>query len=128
MTSVISSSPRADGSDGFRDLDHAVVVEIQSGHRAIGLGTLGFFLDGNGAPLSVHLDDAIAFGVLDPVAENGCAAFMRRSLRQKLRKAMPIKDVVSQDKADCIVPNELLADKKGLSEAARMGLRVRRKC
>ena len=42
FTSVISSSPRAEGARSARDLEHAVVVEVDPGHRVVGARASGF--------------------------------------------------------------------------------------
>ena len=55
------------------DVEDAVIVEIESGDGIVGPGVLGFFLNGDGLPLLVEFNNAVTFGVLYPIAENGCA-------------------------------------------------------
>ena len=45
--------------DGLRDLDDAVVVEVQAGNRVVALRNLGLLLDGDGLEVVVEFDDAV---------------------------------------------------------------------
>ena len=70
LTSVISSSPRADGFEHRRDLDHLVVVEIQPGDGVRRFRLRGLLFEADRAPVGVELDDAVALGIADLVAEH----------------------------------------------------------
>ena len=70
LTSVISSSPRADGFRFLRDVDDPAVVEVQPGDGPVDLGLLRLLLDAEGLERLVELDDAVTLRVVHLVGED----------------------------------------------------------
>ena len=61
-----------------RDLYHLFIVEVEARHGVVGEGSCRFLLDRFGSSVGVEADDAVALGILYPVAEDGGAATARR--------------------------------------------------
>ena len=59
------------GLDGFGDVRHLRVIEIQAGDGVVALGAGRFFFNARGAALRVEGHDAIALGVLHVVGKDG---------------------------------------------------------
>ena len=64
-----------------RDVDHPVVVEVESGHGARRARPRGLFLDAHRPAGGVELDDAVALGIAHEVGED------RRARRRGRRRA-----------------------------------------
>ena len=60
------------------DVEHLVVVEVQAGHRVRRLRLRRLLLEADRAAVGVELDDAVALGIADLVAEHGGAASRAR--------------------------------------------------
>ena len=65
------------GLDRLGDLDHVVVIEVQTCHGVAGLRLGWLFLDGKRLAGLVEIDHAEALRILDPVAEYRGAFFLR---------------------------------------------------
>ena len=123
LTSVISSSPRADGFSVGRDVDDLVVVEVQTGHRVRRLRRRRLLLEAHGAAVGVELDDAVALGVADLIAEHGRAGLARRGAAQVVGEVRAVEDVVAERERHAIRADELAADDERLRQA--VGARLR---
>ncbi|MNP19804.1 hypothetical protein D3C76_1123500 [compost metagenome] len=82
----------------------------------------GFFFDRKCAALLVEIDHAKALRVLDPVAKHGCALRLSDGTDELVAEALAVEDVVSQNQADRVIANELLANKEGLGQPVGRGL------
>src|SRR5690606_16098683 len=51
-------------------VNHIGIVEVESGHRPVGIGLLGLFLDAGRPVITVELDYSVALGVRDLVGEH----------------------------------------------------------
>ena len=85
MTSVISSSPRAEGFSAAAMSTHLVVVEVEPGHGVVRPRRGRLLLDGDRPAVGVELDDAVALRVLDGVGEDRRARGLRRGALQHVR-------------------------------------------
>ena len=77
---------------------HVARVEVEAGHGVGALGALRLLLDGDGAALTVELNDAEALGVVDVVAENrGAARFgVLHGFLEVAAEAVAVEDVVAK--------------------------------
>ncbi len=123
LTSVISSSPRARRLQRRRDVDHLVVVEVQPGDRVGRLRLRRLLLEADGAAGRVELDDAVALGIANLVAEHRRAGLAGRGAAQVVGEVRAVEDVVAERERDAIGADELAADEERLREA--VGARLR---
>ena len=101
MTSVISSSPRADGSRPVDDLEHARVVHVAAGDGEVAAGCGRLLLD---------LDDAVALdgrdaepaGVLDLLQQDPRAGRLGAE-RLDVGPQVVLVEVVAEDGDDAVV-------------------------
>ena len=99
------------------DVDHLVGIEIEADHRIIGLGHGGLLLDAEAVAVLVKLRDAVALGIVHPVAEDRSLALLFRHPHRFLEhghETGAVEDIVSQHQACAIVPDEVLPDEEGL--------------
>ena len=112
------------GLDVLGDIYHLVRVEVQAhdGVVALGLGRLLF--DGEAVALLVELGHAVAFGVGDPVAEDGGLPLgsIRDGLLEHRDEAAAVEDVVAQHEAGAVVADEFFSDNEGLRQPVGTGL------
>ncbi len=97
-----------------RELDDAVVVEVEPGDRVVGLGLRGLLLQADRSAALAELDHAVALGVLDLVGEDRRAAFTRDRALQQVGQMRAEEDVVAQDQRDVVVADEVRADRERL--------------
>jgi len=86
------------------------------------LGRFGFFFDADRAPVFAELDDAVALGIFHLVREDARAGFSLAHVGDERRQIVSIKNVVAEDQADRIMPDELGADGKRLRDSLGFGL------
>src|SRR5581483_9435957 len=110
------------GLERSSDVEHLVVVEIQTGHGVVGFRLLGLFLDIEGVPLLVELNHAVALGVTDTIGKNSRALLLLCGGSQLLRESMAVENVIAQHQRDTIAAHEPLANNKSLRQALRPGL------
>ena len=112
------------GLDAFRDLHHLVRVEVEADDGVIALRVRRFLFDAEAIAGGVELGYAVAFGVGDPIAEDGGlpALSVGDGGLQQAGEAVAVEDVVAQHQAGGIVADELLADEEGLRESVRRRL------
>ena len=104
----------------FRDGNHPAVINIEPGNRVIALRPLRFLLDRNRPAFPVNPHHAVAFRVVDVVAEDARA---RLKVRERLVKTVAaVKDVVAQNQRDPVAADERFGDQKGLGNPGRAGL------
>ena len=73
-------------------------------------------------PDCVELGDAIAFGVVHVVGEDGCAGTTLVGIAENLVEVVTIEDVVAENQRGVTVADEVGADDEGLGETVRAGL------
>ena len=106
----------------LRQLDDALIVEVEPRHGEVRLRLLRLLLDADGAPAPVEVDDAVALRVVHAVGEDGGAALARAGAVQRVGEAVAVEDVVAEDEADRTAADEVRADQEGLGDAGRDGL------
>src|SRR5262245_35430998 len=99
------------------DLEHRVVVEVETGHRVRGARRLRLLLEADRVPGAVELDDAVALGISHPVAEHGGARLSGGSAPQELREAVAVEDVVTEGQRYGVIADEGAADDERLGQA-----------
>lgn len=107
------------------NIDDLVGIEVKTNNGVVAFGMLGLFFDAQTVALLIKLSDAVALGIINPIAEDGSLLIFFRitySITQQRCEAVAIKDVVAQHKAGTIITNEFLAYDKGLCETVRTGL------
>ena len=65
------------GLDVLGDVHHLVGVEVEADDGVVALGLFRFLFDAQAVAVLVEFSDAVAFGVGDPVAEDGGLEGMR---------------------------------------------------
>ena len=110
------------GLDRLGDLDHVVVIEVQTGHGVAGLRLGWLFLDGQRLAGLVEIDHAEALRVLDPVAEYRGAFFLRRGALQFLGEVLAMENVVAEDQTHRVIADEFFTNQEGLGQTVRRGL------
>ena len=106
-------------------IHHLIRIEIKPYHRIVGFRLSWFFLYGETITVYVKLSHAVTLRIIHPVTEHRCFLFLFcrvYCLTQQGGKTVPVKNVVTQHKADGIVPDELFPDKEGLCQSVRRGL------
>src|SRR5450759_3410370 len=107
-----------------RDVEHAVVVEIQAGDGIARARLLRLLLEADRVPLPVELYDAVTPGVEHAVGEDGRAGRTGGRALEHLRQAVPVEQVVAERERDGVLAHERTTDEKRLRET--LGLRLRR--
>ena len=101
---------------------HVVWIKVESYNSIVGLGMLWFFFNGKTDAIGIEFCNTIAFWISYPVTEYRslvvlfCGAY---SFTEHIGKAIAVKNVVAQHQTDRVVPDELFADDKGLSQTIR---------
>ena len=114
--------PARRGFDTPGHIHDLVGVEVETHHRVVRFRVFRFLLDRQAVARSVELRNPVALRVVDPIAENcGLAILLGRAdcLAKKTREARAVEDVVAQNQADRIVPDEIRADQERLRKTVR---------
>jgi hypothetical protein len=132
LRSVISSSPRGEGLSAARDLDHAVVVEIQPGHRVAALGLRRLFFQADARPARRTRPRRSAPG-RHRVGEHRRARGRRAGRAQHLGQVVAVEDVVAQHQRGRIAADEVAPMRKACARpsgeaAPRSGCRCPTGC
>ena len=111
--------------DGLGYVHHFVGVEVEADYGIVALGVLRLFLYAEAVAFSVEFGHSIAFGIADPIAEDGgfvvffgCAD----GFAEEASESVAVEDVVSKHEAGGVVSDEFLAYDEGLCESVRRGL------
>jgi hypothetical protein len=104
------------------DVDDAVVVEVEAGDGVATLGHSGLFFEADGTAILVEFDDAVAFGVVHRVGEDGGTFGFQGGAAQAAGQVVAVEEVVAEDQGAGAVADEVLADDEGLGEAVGAGL------
>ena len=87
--SVISSSPRAEGFEVRRDVEHEIVVEIKPRNCVARFRLRGLFLEAHHAAGSIELGHAVALGIGDRISEYRRAVGARARAPELGRESWP---------------------------------------
>src|SRR6267142_4967286 len=104
------------------DIEHPIVVKIQSRDGIMRAWLRGFFLEAYCPTPGVKLHHAVAFGILYPIAEDSSTLRLACHLLQGLRQPLAVKDVIAQNQCHSIVPHKRAPDEKRLCQSCRLGL------
>ena len=110
------------GFDGFGNVNHLVVVEIQASDGVVAFGLGRFFFDAAGFALGIKRYHAIALRVLHMVGENGGTGWAVVCVGQELGKIVAMKDVVAQHQCAGGAAKKLFANDESLGQAVGAGL------
>src|SRR5512134_2641276 len=103
-----------------------VVADVEAGDGEIGFRGLRFLLDAYNLPGWVELHHAVPLRIPHPVAEDHRSPFEPTVPPEDPLESVPVEDVVAQNQAHTVFPDELLPDDKRLRKALRAWLnRVR---
>ena len=116
MTEVISSSPRADGSDRLGCFHDSFVEVVEAGDCPVAGGLLGLLFDLGGSAVGVEVDDAVPLRVLHVIAEHGGAGRAGCCGGDEVRQAGAVEEVVAEHERCALSVEEVGADQKGLGE------------
>ena len=105
-----------------RDLDDAVIVEVEAGDRIRRLRPRRLFLEADGPAARVELHHAIPFRIADLIPEHRGADLPRHGITEIIGEMSPVENVVAQRQRHPIVADELAADQKRLRQAVRAWL------
>src|SRR6185369_8695336 len=86
------------GREARSDIDHLLIVKIQAGYRPVRSRLGGFLLNADGVHLLIEFDDAVSFGIVHVIRENGCAELSCARLAKHVRNAMSKEDIVAEHK------------------------------
>ncbi|OIQ75685.1 hypothetical protein GALL_426430 [mine drainage metagenome] len=110
------------GLEAGGDVEHLLVVEIQSGDGMAALRSGRFFFQAHGASLRIELDHAVALGVVHVIGEHGGAALPGVGLLHLMLEVVAPEQVVAQHQAARRVADEVAADDEGLGQPVGAGL------
>src|SRR5262245_20413385 len=105
-----------------REIENAVVVDVETGHRVARSRLAGLLLDADGSAGTVELDHTVALGILDMIAEDRPAGGTSAGATQERAQARAEEDVVAEDERRRTVAHEVATERKGLGQALRLGL------
>jgi hypothetical protein len=106
-----------------RDLEDAVVVEVEPGHRVVRPRLLRLLLEPDGAAARVELHDAVALGIAHAIGEDGRAALATCGVGEQCGQAVAVEDVVAEGEGHAVPAHEVASDQEGLGETFRPRLR-----
>ena len=106
------------GLESAGDLHNRVIVEIQTRNDIVRLRIARLLLDGNSTALIIKLHNAERTRVIDIVAEYAGAGFLLHSTVQTVLEIGGIEDIIAQNKANRVIPDELGADEQRVRDAA----------
>src|SRR5690606_16607466 len=75
----------------LRDVDDAVVVDVEAGDRVVRLRGLRLLLDAEDLAVAVKLGDAVPFGVAHLIGEHGRAVVLLDALEQLRAEALAVE-------------------------------------
>ena len=102
-----------------------VGVEVEADDGIVALGMLRLLLDGEAVALVIEFGHAVAFRVVDPVAEDGGLSVLlgiMDRIPEDSRESGSVEDVVAEDETGGVIADEFAADDEGLRQAVGGGL------
>src|SRR5262245_55986893 len=79
------------------DLDDAWIVKVKPRYRPIRFRLLRFFLNMNGQPAIVEIENPVASRVVNPMAEHGSPAATVRGVLHEFTQSGAVKNIVAKD-------------------------------
>jgi hypothetical protein len=112
------------GLEATSEGDDIGVVEIDAGDGVVGFRLRGFFLEGNDATIRRELDDTVALGIGDVVAEDRGARGARAGGGERFYKIVAVEKIVAEDEGGGLAFEEadVGGDVEGLRETVGAGL------
>ena len=110
------------GFEPRRDIEHAVVVEVQARHGIGRLRPRRLFLEADGPPGGIELDDTVTFRVAHAITEDGRPSLTCGCLSKVIREVRTVEEVVSESESHATAPDKLAADDERLSQPLRAWL------
>src|SRR5690625_2453228 len=107
------------GADVLGDVHHVVVIEVEARDDPIGAGEPRFLLDGEELAFPVGLTDSVPRRIVDRIAEEHATVDVAHAALQQGVEALPVEDVVSQDKRHQLVPYVVRANQEGVGDTPR---------
>src|SRR5205085_205883 len=98
------------------DVNHRIVVKVQSRDCKMRARANGFFFYAQSVPLLIKVHDAISLWILHPVSEDRGARSALGGDTQLLGKSLAVEDVIAQYEGDAILADESTADYECLSQ------------
>src|ERR1700682_3045780 len=99
-----------------------LVVEIEAGYREVRFRLKRLFLDRRHVSVSVEADHAVTFGVGNVICEYCRARGPIDRVGEQDRQAMPVENIVAENKRGRTALHESRADDEGLCQTLRLGL------
>ena len=100
-----------------REVDDAVVIEVEAGDGEARLGLLWFFFEAKGATIAVHFNDTVALGVVNGIGKDGGPAVALGCGLHHVGEVVSVKDVVAEDEGATLAGDEVGPDEEGLRDA-----------
>ena len=82
----------------------------------MGTRLFGFFLDADGAPARVKIDDPVSLRISDSITKDGCPLCSLCGPLKTSTNSRAVKDVVAQRERDRFTIDERFANQKGLGD------------
>src|SRR5205814_941264 len=105
------------GLEARGDLQHAVVVEIETHDGVARARALRLLLDSRCFSFCIECNDAIALGILDRIGKYSRAALPLRRLLEEIHESVAVEQVVAQHQRHGIAADEFSPDDERLSDA-----------
>ena len=113
------------GFDTVGYFHYLVGIEVEADYGIVAFRMFWLFLDGKAVAVPVEFGYAVAFRVIDPVAENCGFIFFFSSLNcvfEYFGESCSMEDIVTEDEAGGVIAYKVLADDEGLCEPVGRGL------
>src|SRR5215510_3295224 len=85
-----------------RNIEHAIVVEVEAGNRPVGQVLLRLLYDVDGLVALAELDDSVLAGLVDEIGEDGCPGRTRGGLGKLGAQPMTIEHIVAKNERHAI--------------------------
>ena len=105
--------------------DNLVWIEVEADYGIVAFRMFWFLFDGEAVAVLVEFGDAVAFGVIDPVAEDGGFVLFFSGFNcvfENFGETCTVEDIVAEDEAGRVIADEVLADDECLCESVGRGL------
>ena len=106
----------------FRDFKHVRIIEIKPGYRKIRLRVLRFLFNADCPMLIIELNNAIALRIRHVITKHRSSVIPAHRALQHLSESVPEEQVVTKNQTRVVALDEVLAERKRLSEPRRLFL------
>lgn len=106
-------------------IDYFVGVEVETDYGVVAFGMFGLLFDREAVAVAVKFGHAVAFGIVDPVAEDGGFSLVfgcGHGVAQHAGEAGAMEYVVAEHEAGAVVADEVAPDDEGLCQTVGRGL------